>query len=894
MTWWQNDQLAKGGAEAGDWWAKDAPVDGGRDTVPGMRGLGLGTRNAVEGFANVASIFTDPVAAALNATLGTDIRSLRDTVPEALTAAGLPKPETEGERLMARAQREVAGVIPTMGAGLAIKATAKAPEALNVARALTEKPVVQAIGAAGSGLASQVAAESGADPWLEAAAGIGGSIAGMGAAEGLAAGGRAVRALVQPFTQAGRERIATDALLRSSADPEGLASRIQAGLDDTGQRLPGSPVTTAQAARDPGLMVTEQGLRADATRLPGQGGMSGAAAFRDVDAQRSATRAAAMQSMADDLTPETRGAQIRDALAQQEQAAMPGGPGAFALARLRDQFEGSESFYDNLDTLARQRSEAARPLYEKAFAQQGIHSDRLAQFLDDPVIKQGLSRGLEIQRLEALAEGRQFNPKDYAVTRFNDAGDPVIGAVPNMRLLDAAKRGLDDILDGYRDPTTGRLALDQRGRAIERVRQSLVSTLDGLNPDYKAARQAWGGPSQGMAALEAGRDALRLDPEQIAKRFAGMSDTEKDFFKAGLYRELQDKFSSAKTPDAAYRFLADPKTADKLAAVFGRGAIDDISAQLQRQAQTFGRDETGANAVGQILRRDATGAPMLADSAVATNALRNPQAVDATLRAAGADAPRVRSLLRGQFIENMLASSRTTGAITDARGNVSDVLSPAQFKRFFDGNAGVAQKLFDADQMAGLQRLANDFRESMVSATTAKARGSDTAQNLTVANLIGSLFAGSVDPSNPLAQALVGIGPVMRMAYSAPEAATKELLIQAAIDPRFAKALLDKAGPESMRRAAEYLSSTTGQRFRDALGRMAIRTEAQSAVSERNQARPPQLPMLPPGAISQRPIVPPQNYTGAMAQALMNPGQTIPPDTQRNAGQLARLLMASP
>src|SRR5437764_11754862 len=96
-----------------------------------------------------------------------------------------------------------------------------------------------------------------------------------------------------------------------------------------------------------------------------------------------------------------------------------------------------------------QRSTAAAPLYQQAFNYPVSITPKLQQFLGDPLIQQGLAQGREVQRLEGLA------------------GNPV--PLPNSiwGQLDAAKRGLDDIVEKYRDPTTGRLALDQRGRAVD-------------------------------------------------------------------------------------------------------------------------------------------------------------------------------------------------------------------------------------------------------------------------------------------------------------------------------------------------------------------------------------------------------------------------------------------
>lgn len=118
----------------------------------------------------------------------------------------------------------------------------------------------------------------------------------------------------------------------------------------------------------------------------------------------------------------------------------------------------------------------------------GIWSPRLQEFLDHPIIQKGIREGLDIIGLERLKLGEPVPSHDFAVTSYDEEGMPVISRVPNTRLLDAAKLGLDDILEGYRDKTTGKLVLDKKGQQIEGVRKAFLDEVDRLNPDYATAR----------------------------------------------------------------------------------------------------------------------------------------------------------------------------------------------------------------------------------------------------------------------------------------------------------------------------------------------------------------------------------------------------------------------
>jgi hypothetical protein len=214
-----------------------------------------------------------------------------------------------------------------------------------------------------------------------------------------------------------------------------------------------------------------------------------------------------------------------------------------------------------------------------------VWNPRIQQFIDDPIIRQGINKGLEVQRLEALAEGKPFNPTEYAVVGENADGTAKVGSVPNMRLLDAAKRGLDDILEGYRDPVTGKMNLDQRGRVIDQVRKSLLKELDSLNPKYKEARAAWSGPSQSNSAMNMGNSFLKADPEEIKLALSRLSDADKDFYRIGAARALQDRARSASdSTDLSRHLFGKQEIREQIEAAFGKGSADQFAKAMGKES----------------------------------------------------------------------------------------------------------------------------------------------------------------------------------------------------------------------------------------------------------------------------------------------------------------------
>lgn len=255
--------------------------------------------------------------------------------------------------------------------------------------------------------------------------------------------------------------------------------------------------------------------------------------------------------------------------------------------------------------LMAQRAAAAKPLYEKALAGTITPDARLQQFLNDPIFQAGLNHGKEIARLETLANGGKFNPADYASLSttpdstiasllVDKAGNPVsVTTVPgkqasvSMRAADAAKRGLDDLLEQYRDPTSGRLVLDQRGRALNDVRNAYVKYLDQSNPDYAAARAAWAGPSSSLDALAMGRKALSNDAEVTASNVSRMSPSDRQFFLSGVTRALQDKIASAQDgADLTRKIFGNSLIRNRIAAAFDNPqAFSQFEQQMQNEAQ---------------------------------------------------------------------------------------------------------------------------------------------------------------------------------------------------------------------------------------------------------------------------------------------------------------------
>lgn len=216
-----------------------------------------------------------------------------------------------------------------------------------------------------------------------------------------------------------------------------------------------------------------------------------------------------------------------------------------------------------------------------------VWSPRVQQFLDDPILRQGINKGLEIQRLESLAEGKAFNPTEYGITGQDQSGAPIIANVPNMRLLDAGKRGLDAILrEQYTNPNTQRVMLtDPRAKAIDNVRRAYVAELDNLNPNYAAARASAGDYLSAQTAFDNGGRMIlngNLPATDFARHFQSLEPAEQEAFKGGIANKL---FNMAQNGQLNLKTFNRPVVQQKLATALGPQNSAAFLAKVKAEAQ---------------------------------------------------------------------------------------------------------------------------------------------------------------------------------------------------------------------------------------------------------------------------------------------------------------------
>lgn len=236
---------------------------------------------------------------------------------------------------------------------------------------------------------------------------------------------------------------------------------------------------------------------------------------------------------------------------------------------------GGRRLSPTLETLVADRQAAAGPLYNQVHALTVAAPSAELQAVVQAAEKLGATK-----YGQKIATARQ---QPYAL----DASNP---ANWNMRDLDHVKQGLDQLISKQWDEATRRLT--PLGASYQQLKDRLVNQLDAATVDpqtgaslYKAARDAFSGPSALMDAARAGNAAISQNEAKISQSVAGMTASELDAFRVGAYEALRDKIGrSAGGRTELMNMAENPAVAEKLKVVFGSTrAFREFAANVERE-----------------------------------------------------------------------------------------------------------------------------------------------------------------------------------------------------------------------------------------------------------------------------------------------------------------------
>jgi hypothetical protein len=228
------------------------------------------------------------------------------------------------------------------------------------------------------------------------------------------------------------------------------------------------------------------------------------------------------------------------------------------------------------------RSQAARPLYEQAYAVDvASNQEVVSAFLKE--ISTGW--GKSIINSPALKKTLQT---EYGIT-------DTPGPQHLMAVIDAWKKAADDVI--REAPGTN------KSRVVQQMLERVLPVVDKANPAYAQARTAWSGPSRYLDAIDNGRNILstKESAEAFSARFRSLSEAEQEAERIGAVSAIIGRMGNdgAKLADMT-KYLRSPEVRAKVAALM----------PTQEAAETWARrldfEVTSSELTGRALGNSAT------------------------------------------------------------------------------------------------------------------------------------------------------------------------------------------------------------------------------------------------------------------------------------------------
>ena len=224
------------------------------------------------------------------------------------------------------------------------------------------------------------------------------------------------------------------------------------------------------------------------------------------------------------------------------------------------------------------RANAAQPLYRQAYEQfdTPINTPELQRLLSADEVSRAVQNATVKARGRSISEG--FSGGFNANMQLTDAGvRRTVGpdrrvTFPNLQLWDYAKRELDDMAGAAAN--AGR---NNEANYIRALARQLRTELDNVTTDpqtgqsvYRAARDAWSGPSAYLDAIEQGRGIMsrNVSAEEMTAAFRDLGGAEQAAFREGAISSIISRIGNdgARLGDMT-KYLRSPEMRAKIAAI---------------------------------------------------------------------------------------------------------------------------------------------------------------------------------------------------------------------------------------------------------------------------------------------------------------------------------------
>jgi hypothetical protein len=218
------------------------------------------------------------------------------------------------------------------------------------------------------------------------------------------------------------------------------------------------------------------------------------------------------------------------------------------MEQAKERLDVDKPYFDDVDDAVKALRTNAAPIYKEAYkAKIPAEAQYELQVIMDDVNAAFPKASKYAERL-FLAERNKG---------FRETGTPALiskdfEGLPKLQQYDYIMRGLSQVKEAETD-VAGKVS--QLGVGAQDLRASLAKVLDESVPEFAAARAQYKGDLEVKnALLNARKEFLRADPEELARDWAKMSVAEKEAYRAGALKSIRDSlFGSADYTDATKR-----------------------------------------------------------------------------------------------------------------------------------------------------------------------------------------------------------------------------------------------------------------------------------------------------------------------------------------------------
>ncbi len=253
----------------------------------------------------------------------------------------------------------------------------------------------------------------------------------------------------------------------------------------------------------------------------------------------------------------------------------------------------------------------------------GNIDDAIAQqkSINEPKVKelydQARSKPLAMSaKLKGLLDGdnsasRAAKAAERRLADKRAAGD----SISNIDVIDATKQQMDDQIG-----KAIRQGENNKARDFIRLKNIMVDEADRSIPEYKQARNLFAGDRQLEQAAEMGGQYFKLKPREVGELTRTMGASEKNMFKLGAKRAIEDKILDASaTADQVKRLFGKNGDVSKLRSLFDdQASFNRFHDTMERESQfALTRRAAQGNSTTAQQLNDLSGARQAADDAKA-------------------------------------------------------------------------------------------------------------------------------------------------------------------------------------------------------------------------------------------------------------------------------------